>query len=203
MAGAPAERHGLPANDPASHHHDESSHRPHHRVCRARDRPSTLRCRARPATPLAVRGRSTRHARHLPNRRCLYVRHEPNEQLPPDLDHWRPHGLARLSLVFRPHVGYASKPLAIPVRMRRSAKLKQEAIVRVPVQADLLAPSPARTAHPLTIWSWWTLLSLDAPTVALCWHLLFRQVLHIAIPATTTLALITTVWLIYVTDRLL
>ena len=87
--------------------------------------------------------------------------------------------------------------------MRRSAKLKQEAIVRVPVQADLLAPSPARTAHPLTIWSWWTLLSLDAPTVALCWHLLFRQVLHIAIPATTTLALITTVWLIYVTDRLL
>lgn len=56
---------------------------------------------------------------------------------------------------------------------------------------------------PLRLLHAWHLLSLDAPTVAFCWTLLFAGATHVpqALPEAFALAL--AVWLIYAADRLL
>jgi hypothetical protein len=53
------------------------------------------------------------------------------------------------------------------------------------------------------LWLWWNILSLDAPTVAAVWALLFAHASGVAVPAKTIAALALAVWLIYMVDRLL
>ncbi|HEV2245460.1 MAG TPA: hypothetical protein VGW37_02305 [Terriglobia bacterium] len=50
---------------------------------------------------------------------------------------------------------------------------------------------------------WLTVLSLDAPAVALLWQLLFAQSFHVRLGAGVTVLLALVVWLIYVADRVL
>jgi len=50
---------------------------------------------------------------------------------------------------------------------------------------------------------WLTVLSLDAPAVAVLWQLLFAQSFHVRLGAGVTVLLALVVWLIYVADRLL
>lgn len=66
----------------------------------------------------------------------------------------------------------------------------------------LTAPPQARTGS-VRLLRQWHLLSLDAPTVAFFWLLLFAQCMHVphALPAATALA--AAVWIVYVVDRLL
>ena len=66
----------------------------------------------------------------------------------------------------------------------------------------LRAPAPA-VAAPLRMLQAWHLLSLDAPTVALCWMLLFAHTMHVAHALPAAGALSCAVWLVYVADRVL
>lgn len=50
---------------------------------------------------------------------------------------------------------------------------------------------------------WLTVLSLDAPAVAVLWQLLFAESFHVRLGAGVTVLLALVVWLIYVADRLL
>lgn len=50
---------------------------------------------------------------------------------------------------------------------------------------------------------WLTVLSLDAPAVAVLWQLLFARSFHVRLGAGVTIVLALVVWLIYVADRLL
>ena len=50
---------------------------------------------------------------------------------------------------------------------------------------------------------WLTVLSLDAPAVAVLWQLLFARAFNAQLSASTTILLALVVWLIYVADRVL
>src|SRR6266481_2749687 len=52
-------------------------------------------------------------------------------------------------------------------------------------------------------WLWWNLLSLDAPTVAVAWALLFASGGGMRLRLTDAILLALSVWVIYVADRLL
>jgi hypothetical protein len=52
-------------------------------------------------------------------------------------------------------------------------------------------------------WLWWNLLSLDAPTVAVAWALLFASAGGMRLRLTDAILLALSVWIIYVADRLL
>jgi len=68
--------------------------------------------------------------------------------------------------------------------------------------AKLHLKSGARPGSPTPL-LWLTVLSLDAPAVAVLWQLLFARSLHAPVSASITLLLALVVWLIYVADRLL
>ncbi len=53
------------------------------------------------------------------------------------------------------------------------------------------------------LWMWWNLLSLDAPTVVCLWALFFAHALRIPFPFLESTVLTVTVWIIYVSDRML
>ncbi|HET9177685.1 MAG TPA: hypothetical protein VFQ24_04925 [Terriglobia bacterium] len=61
----------------------------------------------------------------------------------------------------------------------------------------------ARPVSESTPLLWLTVLSLDAPAVAVLWQLLFAKSFHVRLGAGVTLLLALVVWLIYVADRLL
>jgi hypothetical protein len=52
-------------------------------------------------------------------------------------------------------------------------------------------------------WCWWNLLSLDAPSVALAWAVLFSRYFGFHLSVAERCALVLTIWIIYVSDRLL
>jgi hypothetical protein len=52
-------------------------------------------------------------------------------------------------------------------------------------------------------WIWPSLLSLDAPVVAVLWLALLSEALRVRVPAVETAVLAMAVWLIYVADRIL
>ena len=93
---------------------------------------------------------------------------------------------------------------------RRAAKFPRKAKNLTPpestrnTKAAKLHPEPgadsASTSTPLL---WLTVLSLDAPAVAVLWQLLFARSFHAQISAGITVLLALVVWLIYVADRLL
>ncbi len=62
------------------------------------------------------------------------------------------------------------------------------------------SPEPGAPASPLL---WMTLLSLDAPAVAVLWQRLFARSFHARVETSVTLLLALVVWLIYVADRFL
>jgi hypothetical protein len=65
---------------------------------------------------------------------------------------------------------------------------------------------PERVAKPVTGSTpllWLTVLSLDAPAVAVLWQLLFARSFHARLGASVTILLALVVWLIYVADRVL
>jgi hypothetical protein len=65
---------------------------------------------------------------------------------------------------------------------------------------------PDRGAQPVsepTPLLWLTVLSLDAPAVAVLWQLLFAHSFHVRLGASVTILLALVVWLIYVADRVL
>lgn len=53
------------------------------------------------------------------------------------------------------------------------------------------------------VWMWWNVLSLDAPSVAFLWALLFARAARVSAPALDAAVLAATVWVIYMSDRLL
>lgn len=61
------------------------------------------------------------------------------------------------------------------------------------------APDPPLT----TLLLWLTILSLDAPAVAVLWQLIFARSFNVRVEASTTILLALVVWLIYVADRVL
>lgn len=63
--------------------------------------------------------------------------------------------------------------------------------------------STSSGVKPLSPLLWLTLLSLDAPAVAILWQLLFARCFQIRLDASVTLLLGLVVWLIYVADRFL
>lgn len=65
--------------------------------------------------------------------------------------------------------------------------------------ADLSSRSMAKSTPLL----WLTVLSLDAPAVAVLWQLLFARSFQVRLGAGVTILLALVVWLIYVADRLL
>lgn len=52
-------------------------------------------------------------------------------------------------------------------------------------------------------WLWWNILSVDAPMVAVVWAALFARVSGGRLSAVEASALVLSVWIIYVSDRLL
>ncbi|HUL34388.1 MAG TPA: hypothetical protein VL128_10930 [Candidatus Eisenbacteria bacterium] len=83
------------------------------------------------------------------------------------------------------------------------------AVLEVATARALQVSAPASIAFPVECkpktpwWLWWNLLSLDAPTVAAVWAIIFAKVAG-RVPGIFELgALALAVWLIYVTDRLL
>ncbi len=60
---------------------------------------------------------------------------------------------------------------------------------------------PRAGRYPL--WMWWNLLSLDAPTVVCLWALFFAHALRTPFPFLESSVLTLTVWIIYVSDRML
>lgn len=69
-------------------------------------------------------------------------------------------------------------------------------------RASFAAPASIET-RTVPFWLWWNLLSLDAPTVAVLWAVLFARVCSVRLSVWTGLCLALVVWLIYVLDRLL
>ena len=69
--------------------------------------------------------------------------------------------------------------------------------------AKLRPESAAHRASSSTPLLWLTVLSLDAPAVAVLWQLLFARSFHAQVSASITVLLGLVVWLIYVADRLL
>ena len=63
--------------------------------------------------------------------------------------------------------------------------------------------SATRSVSESTPLLWLTVLSLDAPAVAVLWQLLFARSFHVQIGPSITILLALVVWLIYVADRLL
>ncbi|CAN5812739.1 hypothetical protein BH24DEI2_BH24DEI2_23550 [soil metagenome] len=61
----------------------------------------------------------------------------------------------------------------------------------------------SRAVASLPLWAWPTALSLDAPTVAVAWQLLFARSFGVALTPYHVLGLGLTVWLVYAGDRLL
>lgn len=61
-------------------------------------------------------------------------------------------------------------------------------------------PLPVSSSTPLLLL---TVLSLDAPVVAVLWQLLFARSFHVRLGSSTTILLALVVWLIYVADRVL
>jgi len=61
-------------------------------------------------------------------------------------------------------------------------------------------PRPASSPWPLL---WLTVLSLDAPAVAVLWQVLFARSFHVQLSPDITILLAMVVWLIYVADRVL
>jgi hypothetical protein len=66
----------------------------------------------------------------------------------------------------------------------------------------MLSRQSSRVAQPSPL-LWLTLLSLDAPAVAVLWQLLFARCFHIRLRLSLTLLLALVVWLLYVADRFL
>lgn len=64
------------------------------------------------------------------------------------------------------------------------------------------APGVVQTSSPWPL-LWLTVLSLDAPAVAVLWQLLFARSFHLELSPVITILLALVVWLIYVTDRVL
>jgi hypothetical protein len=66
-------------------------------------------------------------------------------------------------------------------------------------------PGEGVRAEPRTIpwWLWWNVLSIDAPTVALVWGALFAHASGGRLSGAEATVLVLTVWMIYVSDRLL
>ena len=66
-------------------------------------------------------------------------------------------------------------------------------------------PGEGVRAQPRTTpwWLWWNVLSIDAPTVALVWGALFARASGGRLSAGEGAVLVLTVWVIYVSDRLL
>ena len=69
--------------------------------------------------------------------------------------------------------------------------------------ADLHPETGAQPASSPTPLLWLTVLSLDAPAVAVLWQLLFARSFHVRLGAGITVLLALVVWLIYVADRVL
>lgn len=69
--------------------------------------------------------------------------------------------------------------------------------------AKLQAESGAQSVSESTPLLWLTVLSLDAPAVAVLWQLLFARSFHVRLGAGITVLLALVVWLIYVADRVL
>lgn len=67
----------------------------------------------------------------------------------------------------------------------------------VALQPRVVAAAPLRLLHG------WHLFSLDAPTVAFCWMLLFASALHVPHAIASAAALACAVWIIYAADRVL
>ena len=68
------------------------------------------------------------------------------------------------------------------------------------------AALPATThapSVPLRLLRAWHLLSLDAPTVAFCWTLLFAEIFRVPQPLPAAADLACAVWLVYMVDRVL
>jgi hypothetical protein len=72
-----------------------------------------------------------------------------------------------------------------------------------PVQSVGATSTPDGTerALPRGALLWLNLLCLDAPLVAICWQWVFARSLHLAVTASSTMALFLTAWFIYVVDR--
>jgi hypothetical protein len=68
--------------------------------------------------------------------------------------------------------------------------------------ATKMYPKSSRVTPPSPL-LWLTLLSLDAPAVAVLWQLLFARCFHVRLSPSITLLLGLVVWLIYVADRFL
>lgn len=58
-------------------------------------------------------------------------------------------------------------------------------------------------ARPTPWWLWWNLLSLDAPTVAILWAVLFARTAPVHLSRFELSSLVFVVWLVYVLDRIL
>ena len=65
------------------------------------------------------------------------------------------------------------------------------------------APEEQPRAGRYPLWMWWNLLSLDAPTVVCLWALFFARAVRIPFPCLAVTVLTVTVWIIYVSDRML
>ncbi len=52
-------------------------------------------------------------------------------------------------------------------------------------------------------WLWWNVLALDAPIVAVVWAALFARASGMKLSAAEAIALVLSVWIIYLSDRLL
>lgn len=70
-------------------------------------------------------------------------------------------------------------------------------------KADLQKGAGGPSISDSTPLLWLTVLSLDAPAVAVLWQLLFARSFHARLGASVTVLLALVVWLIYVADRLL
>lgn len=57
--------------------------------------------------------------------------------------------------------------------------------------------------HKTPWWLWWNVLALDAPIVAVVWAALFARAIGRKLSATEAIALVLSVWIIYLSDRLL
>ncbi len=66
-----------------------------------------------------------------------------------------------------------------------------------------ITPEEQPRAGRYPLWMWWNLLSLDAPTVVCLWALFFARSLRIPFPFLESTVLTVTVWIIYVSDRML
>ncbi|HEY1422273.1 MAG TPA: hypothetical protein VGF20_02385 [Candidatus Acidoferrum sp.] len=64
-------------------------------------------------------------------------------------------------------------------------------------------PAAAARSDSIALWMWWNLLSLDAPSVAVLWAVLFARASGTHLPFAESMALGFSVWTVYVCDRLL